>query len=83
MPWSREPATNHLLSAVETRAAIEAAGLVIEVCNDDTDTALSWFSQLAAAGPPPGLNLGRSWAKSSALSPATSAGTCAKGARAS
>jgi SAM-dependent methyltransferase len=57
VPWSREPATNHLLSVVETCAAIEAAGLVIEGCNDETDTAISWFSQLAAAGPPPGLNL--------------------------
>jgi sarcosine/dimethylglycine N-methyltransferase len=58
VPWSREPATNHLLSVVETRAAIEAAGLVIDVCEDGTDAALAWFSQLAAGGPPPGLNLG-------------------------
>jgi len=57
VPW-REPATNHLLSTIETRAAIEAAGLVIETCHDDTATALAWFSQLATAGPPPGLNLG-------------------------
>jgi SAM-dependent methyltransferase len=58
LPWSREPATNHLLSVVETRAAIEAAGLVVETCHDDTDIALRWFSQLAMDGPPPGPNLG-------------------------
>jgi SAM-dependent methyltransferase len=58
VPWSREPATSHLLSFVETRAAIEEAGLVIESCEDHTEVARAWFSQLAAAGPSRGLNLG-------------------------
>lgn len=58
LPWSREPATSHLLSPAETHAAIAAAGFEIELDRDDTGTVMEWFAQvMAMGGPPPGPNL--------------------------
>jgi NAD(P)H dehydrogenase (quinone) len=59
VPWSREPATSHLLSEEQTAKAIEAAGLKIECWQDDTATALEWFASVVARGGPlPGPHLG-------------------------
>jgi len=58
LPWARTPATSFLLSAAETRAAIEPAGFDVLEWRDDTETAKTWFTGLRAAGPPPSPNLG-------------------------
>lgn len=58
VPWARTPETSFLLTADETRSAIEAAGFRILHWQDDTDAALAWFAQTRAAGPPPSPNLG-------------------------
>jgi sarcosine/dimethylglycine N-methyltransferase len=59
VPWSREPATSHLLSADQTVKSIEAAGFKIERWQDDTEKALEWFAKITAqGGPPPGPHLG-------------------------
>ena len=58
VPWARTPATSFLLTADETRAAIEPAGFRALVCQDDSEAAKAWAAQLRAAGPPPSPNLG-------------------------
>jgi SAM-dependent methyltransferase len=58
VPWARTPATSFLLTAEATRAAIEGAGFGALICQDDSETAKSWFAQLRASGPPPSPNLG-------------------------
>lgn len=57
VPWAETPATSFLLSADETRAAIEAAGFRALVLQDDTEAAKAWANELRAGGPP-ALNLG-------------------------
>ena len=57
-PWARDPSTSFLLTADQTRHAIEQAGFEVRIWRDDTQTALDWF-KAAAANPPSGpLNLG-------------------------
>lgn len=57
-PWARDASTSFLISAEDTRAALEAAGFTVQLWRDDTETALDWF-KAAAANPSPGpLNLG-------------------------
>jgi sarcosine/dimethylglycine N-methyltransferase len=58
LPWARTPATSFLLTAEETRKAIEEAGLRTLTWRDDTEAAKNWFAQLRASGPPPSPNLG-------------------------
>lgn len=58
LPWARTPTTSFLLTAEETRAAIEASGFRTLTWQDDSEPAKAWFSQLRASGPPPSPNLG-------------------------
>ena len=58
VPWARTPATSFLLTASATRDAIESAGFRTLVCQDDTEAAKAWVTQLRASGPPPAPNLG-------------------------
>ena len=58
VPWARTPATSFLLTAEATRAAIEGAGFRTLVCQDDSETAKAWFTQVRASGAPPSPNLG-------------------------
>src|SRR5262252_5476329 len=58
VPWARTPATSFLLTAEQTRDAIEAAGFRTLVWRDDTSLAKEWSSKLRASGPPPSPNLG-------------------------
>jgi len=58
LPWARTPATSFLLTAAETREAIEQSGFRTLTWQDDTEAAKSWFAQLRASGPPPAPNLG-------------------------
>ena len=57
VPWAKTPATSFLLTAAETRAAIEPAGFRTLAWRDDTENAKAWFAQLRDSGPPPPLNL--------------------------
>ena len=57
-PWARDASTSFLLSAEDTRAALEDAGFTVRLWRDDTRTALDWFKAAAANPPPAGLNLG-------------------------
>lgn len=57
-PWAGDASTSFLLSAEETRAALEDAGFTATLLRDDTQTALDWFQAAAASPPPAGLNLG-------------------------
>jgi len=57
-PWARDASTSFLLTADETRAALEQAEFKAFLWRDETQTARDWF-QAAMAGSPPGpLNLG-------------------------
>jgi SAM-dependent methyltransferase len=58
LPWARTPATSFLLTAAQTREAVESAGLRTLVWRDDTSLAMEWSSQMRASGPPPSPNLG-------------------------
>jgi sarcosine/dimethylglycine N-methyltransferase len=58
LPWSSTPEGSFLLSADETRQAVELAGFRTVVWRDDTEAAKSWFDQMRAAGGPPSPNLG-------------------------
>ena len=58
LPWARTPVSSFLLTADQTRDAIESAGFRTLVWRDDTSLAKEWSSQLRASGPPPSPNLG-------------------------
>jgi SAM-dependent methyltransferase len=58
LPWARTPATSFLLTAAETREAIEPAGFRTLAWKDDTEAAKAWMAQLRASVPPPSPNLG-------------------------
>jgi SAM-dependent methyltransferase len=58
LPWARTPATSFLLTAAETREAIEPTGFRTLAWRDDTEAAKEWIAQLRASGPPPWPNLG-------------------------
>lgn len=57
VPWARTPDASFLLSADETRRAIEPAGFRPLVWRDDTELAKEWFARLRETAIPP-LNLG-------------------------
>jgi SAM-dependent methyltransferase len=57
-PWARDATTSFLLSAGDTRTALEEAGFKAVVWRDDTQTALDWFKAVLAGPAPSGLNLG-------------------------
>ena len=59
VPWARDASTSFLLSAGDTRAALERAGFQALLWRDDTQTVRDWF-QTTLAGPSPNgsLNLG-------------------------
>jgi len=62
VPWARDASTSFLLSAGETRAALERAGFQAQLWRDDSRKVSDWFAT-TMAGPPPsgpgsGLNLG-------------------------
>ncbi len=61
VPWARDPATSHLGVPEEIRALIKATGFREIEWVDETQIALSWFQQRAAAPASstaaPGLNL--------------------------
>jgi len=57
-PWARTPATSFLMTAAETRQAIESSGFRTLAWRDDTEAAKAWFAELRASGPPPSPNLG-------------------------
>jgi sarcosine/dimethylglycine N-methyltransferase len=58
VPWARTPATSFLLTAAATREAIEPAGFLTLVWQDDTEAANAWFARMRQSGPPPLPNLG-------------------------
>jgi SAM-dependent methyltransferase len=58
VPWARTPELSFLLTAADTREAIEQTGFKTLAWHDDTDAAKTWVAQLRASGPPPSLNLG-------------------------
>ena len=57
-PWARDASTSFLLTAEQTRAALENAGLTTTLWRDDTQTALDWFKAATASPLPAELNLG-------------------------
>ena len=58
LPWARTPATSFLLTAAQTREAVESAGFRTLVWRDDTALAKEWSSEMRASGPPPFPHLG-------------------------
>lgn len=56
-PWARDASTSFLLSAEDTRTALEDAGFRATLWRDDTQTALDWFNAVTAGPPPAGPNL--------------------------
>ena len=56
MPWAETPATSTLLTAAETKAVLEDAGLRVEALDDVSREALGWVGQQQEAGPPPVLS---------------------------
>ena len=58
VPWAETPATSTLLTADETRAVLEQAGLRVDTLEDVSSEALGWVAQQQQAGPPPALNTG-------------------------
>jgi len=58
VPWARTPSTSFLLTADETREAVEEAGFRALEWQDDSEAGKAWFAQLRASGPPPPPNLG-------------------------
>ncbi len=58
LPWARTPATSFLMTAAETRNAIEQCGFRALAWRDETEAAKAWFTELRASGPPPSPNLG-------------------------
>jgi SAM-dependent methyltransferase len=58
LPWARVPATSFLLTAAETRKAIETAGFRVLEWRDESEAAKAWVAELRASGAPPAVNLG-------------------------
>lgn len=58
VPWARTAETSFLLTAAETREAIEDEGFRALVWQDDTPLAKAWIAELRTSGPPPSPNLG-------------------------
>ena len=58
VPWSKTPATSHLLTEMETRDALLRAGFTAQVWRDVTASAVEWTGgQPVAAAPGSGLSL--------------------------
>ena len=58
LPWSDSAATSCLLTAAQTRAALEQAGFTPQVWNDVSAAAIAWFGRPRAPSPKtPGLAL--------------------------
>jgi sarcosine/dimethylglycine N-methyltransferase len=57
LPWARTPATSFLLTAAETREAVESAGFRALEWSDETEPAKSWAAELRAAGAAPAVGL--------------------------
>lgn len=57
-PWARDASTSFLLTAEDTRAALEDAGFMVALWRDDTQTALDRFKTAMAGPPPAGPGLG-------------------------
>lgn len=58
VPWARTPAASFLLTADQTREAIEQAGFRVLTWQDDTEAAKAWLAQLRASAPLSSPNLG-------------------------
>ncbi|MFM0267748.1 class I SAM-dependent methyltransferase [Paraburkholderia sediminicola] len=58
VPWARTPTASFLLTVDATREAIEQAGFRTLACQNDTEAARAWITQLRASGPLPSPNLG-------------------------
>jgi ubiquinone/menaquinone biosynthesis C-methylase UbiE len=54
VPWARDESASFLISAEETRSAIESPGFNITSWTDETAIAIEWFTKAASAPPPPG-----------------------------
>lgn len=57
VPWARDSGSNFLLSAEQTRAAIEAAGFRLSAWRDETEAAREWAAEILRRGLPPMPNL--------------------------
>jgi ubiquinone/menaquinone biosynthesis C-methylase UbiE len=57
VPWARTVATSFLLTAADTRKAIDAAGFRTLTFQDDTEAAKAWIAAQRAARPSPTPNL--------------------------
>jgi sarcosine/dimethylglycine N-methyltransferase len=57
LPWARTPAASFLLTAAETRTAIEAAGFRVTEWRDESEAAKAWITELRTSGAPPAVNL--------------------------
>lgn len=58
VPWAQTAATSTLLTANETKAALERAGLRVISWEDVSEQALAWVGQPPQAGPPSVLTTG-------------------------
>lgn len=58
LPWARDASTSFLLTAEQTRSALEGAGFQALLWRDDSQTAVDWFRATLAGPPPSGPNLG-------------------------
>jgi SAM-dependent methyltransferase len=57
VPWAQTAETSFLLTAVETRDAIERSGFRTAAWRDDTEAAKAWVAELRTSGAPPTPNL--------------------------
>lgn len=58
LPWSISAEGSFLMSAADTRTAVEEAGFRTVFSHDDSEAAKAWISELQSAGPVPPPNLG-------------------------
>jgi hypothetical protein len=57
VPWARTATASFLVTAEQTREAIQAAGFQARIWQDDTAAAKAWLAQFRAMGSSPGPNL--------------------------
>jgi len=60
VPWARDASTSFLLTANETRAALEHAAFQPVLWRDDSQTVIDWFKTTLAGSPPSGPGSGLS-----------------------
>ena len=58
VPWAQDAGTSTLLTAAETRSAIEAAGFALVSLDDVTQQAMVWAAQQGPPAQPGGANAG-------------------------